>query len=293
MSEHENQLDSPCIMVSAAEDFARVREAHSFLKKQVSQLVFMRYTKIERHANFLSGTLAIPRKNAKNISYALLTFFIDSQHFFIFGKGAEDVQFAQKILSNALVNMNQLDEIVYAFFDGLIDDDYKHLDEIESKIALLEQQLLDGQMNEFDSRIMKLRKNLLYLHRFYNGLTKICQEFEEDKKGYFCKENLHMFTMLVEDIDRLSNHIYMLLDYSIQVIDLNHTRLEAKQNKIMQTLTVVTAIFMPLTLIVGWYGMNFINMPELQWDFGYVAVAVLSAIVVLITVIIFKKKHFL
>ena len=66
-----------------------------------------------------------------------------------------------------------------------------------------------------------------------------------------------------------------------------------KQNRIMTVLTVVTAIFMPLTLIVGWYGMNFVYMPELQSPFGYPAVMVVSLLIVLFCLIFFKKKKWL
>ncbi|MEG1291768.1 MAG: CorA family divalent cation transporter, partial [Lachnospiraceae bacterium] len=62
------------------------------------------------------------------------------------------------------------------------------------------------------------------------------------------------------------------------------------QNRIMKVFTAVTTIFMPLTLIVGWYGMNFTTMAELTWKYGYFFVIVLSIIVILICLMFFKKK---
>ena len=58
----------------------------------------------------------------------------------------------------------------------------------------------------------------------------------------------------------------------------------------MKVLTVVTTIFMPLTLIVGWYGMNFSGMPELEWKHGYLGVIILSLVVVIGEIIFFKWK---
>ena len=66
-----------------------------------------------------------------------------------------------------------------------------------------------------------------------------------------------------------------------------------RQNRIMTLLTVVTTIFMPLTLIAGWYGMNFRYMPELEWRLGYPAVIVLSAAIVAYCLILFKRKKWL
>ena len=56
--------------------------------------------------------------------------------------------------------------------------------------------------------------------------------------------------------------------------------------------TVVTTIFLPLSLVAGWYGMNFRNMPELTWKYGYIAVIAFSILIVLICLLIMKKKKF-
>jgi magnesium transporter len=60
----------------------------------------------------------------------------------------------------------------------------------------------------------------------------------------------------------------------------------------MKFFTVVTTIFLPLTLIVGWYGMNFKYMPELTWKYGYFAVIILMIAVVIACLILFKKKKY-
>ena len=66
-----------------------------------------------------------------------------------------------------------------------------------------------------------------------------------------------------------------------------------KQNRIMTVLTIVTVIFMPLTLIAGWYGMNFENMPELHAKFGYPAVIIASVLTVAVSIGLFKFKKWL
>ena len=58
--------------------------------------------------------------------------------------------------------------------------------------------------------------------------------------------------------------------------------IDIRQNRIMKILTVVTTIFLPLSLLVGWYGMNFAGMPELTWRYGYPAVIVVSLVIVLL-----------
>ena len=84
-----------------------------------------------------------------------------------------------------------------------------------------------------------------------------------------------------------------LRDFSIQIRDLYQSQLDVKQNRTMALLTVITTIFMPLTLIAGWYGMNFKYMPELEYKWAYPAVIAVSIIIVIVSLLFFKKKKWL
>lgn len=77
-----------------------------------------------------------------------------------------------------------------------------------------------------------------------------------------------------------------------QVRELYQAQQAAQQNRVMGVLTVVTTVFLPLTLLTGWYGMNFANMPELQWQYGYPAVIAAAAVIVVAEVIYFWRKRF-
>ena len=79
----------------------------------------------------------------------------------------------------------------------------------------------------------------------------------------------------------------------MQLRDLVQSQQAERQNRIMTLLTVVATIFMPLTLIAGWYGMNFRYMPELEWKWAYLGVFVLSIAIVVGCLIWFKRKHWL
>ena len=79
-------------------------------------------------------------------------------------------------------------------------------------------------------------------------------------------------------------------EYTSQIREIYQQQLDVHQNIIMKFLTIVTTLFMPLTLIVGWYGMNFDYMPELRYKYSYPIVFVLSCILIAIMCIVFKKK---
>ena len=84
----------------------------------------------------------------------------------------------------------------------------------------------------------------------------------------------------------------LLREYCLQVRELFQAEIDIRQNRIMKILTIVTTIFLPLSLVAGWYSMNFVGMPELGWKYGYPAVIIVSVLVVLISLWIMKKKKF-
>ena len=105
--------------------------------------------------------------------------------------------------------------------------------------------------------------------------------------------SVRFFRLFSNRVSRLLDIVNSLLDYTAQIRDTYESRLDVKQNRIMTVLTVVTTIFMPLTLIVGWYGMNFKYMPELDKVWGYPAVIIVSVLIVIGSLIFFKFKKWL
>ena len=111
--------------------------------------------------------------------------------------------------------------------------------------------------------------------------------------GFFADENIRYFHMFKNRVERLYSIAGYLRDYTEQLGDVYHLQLEAKQNRIMTVLTVVSTIFMPLTLITGWFGMNFRYMPELESPWAYPIVIAISVVIIVASLIFFKKKKIL
>lgn len=82
----------------------------------------------------------------------------------------------------------------------------------------------------------------------------------------------------------------MMKEYSMQLREMHQTQVDIRQNEIMKFLTIVTTVFMPLSLIAGWYGMNFINMPELGFPYGYAVICILCLLIVAVEIWFFKRK---
>ncbi len=93
-------------------------------------------------------------------------------------------------------------------------------------------------------------------------------------------------------MERLSDSVQVLKELLNQANEAHQSRLDYQLNKTMQFFTVITTIFMPLTLITGWYGMNFKNMPEINNIYSYYIVIVVSLMIVIGLIVWFKKKKF-
>lgn len=96
--------------------------------------------------------------------------------------------------------------------------------------------------------------------------------------------------MLSRRLGRLRDDAQLLREYCLQVRELFQTQVDLRQNKIMKTLTLVTTLCLPLSLVAAWYGMNFTGMPELSWKYGYPAVIAASILIVIACLWIMKRK---
>jgi len=106
-------------------------------------------------------------------------------------------------------------------------------------------------------------------------------------------ETIKRLTILGARTDRYLNKVCNLQELVSQMQDTYQSQLSIQQNNLMKIFTVVTAIFLPLTLLVGWYGMNFAYMPELHWKYGYPIIIAVSTGIVVALICYFKHKKWL
>ncbi len=189
--------------------------------------------------------------------------------------------------------MPSLERFLYDFLELLISEDLKMLVGMEQELGRIEEEILTGRMDKYPERLNEMRSFLMELRIHYEQLIDFGQELEENENGFFKEKNLRYFRLFTDRVTRLMDQVKSLRDYSVQLQEFFSTQLEIRMNRIMTLLTVITAIFMPLTLIAGWYGMNFVYMPELKWKFGYPMVILLSLAILIGGVLWSKRKKWL
>ena len=134
-------------------------------------------------------------------------------------------------------------------------------------------------------------QKLSELNAYYEQLTDIGELFQSRACSPFANDTQD-WDKFTHRVERLQNHVKLLRENMLQLRELYQSMQDARQNKIMGILTIVTTFFLPLTLITGWYGMNFAYMPELKWRYGYLSVIIVSLIIAIGEIIYFKKKKF-
>jgi len=180
----------------------------------------------------------------------------------------------------------------YEILERLVSKDLHHLGELEDQMVQMEDMALKGVSDNFNARLMSLYKEVIGWMKYYIQLDDMVCELEENKKDMFGNEEETLFHIFEKKTERLLNESQLLREHCIQVRELFQAEIDIRQNGIMKILTIVTTVFLPLSLLTGWYGMNFTGMRELSWEYGYEVVIGLGVLIVCLSMWIIKKKKF-
>lgn len=196
-------------------------------------------------------------------------------------------------LSKGRIREKAVDYLFYAIIDSVVDSYYQPLEELGRRIEAVEQQINDELLEDIPKQINQLRGELLYFQRtvipLRDNLSQLCRtkhaNMNEDTREYFKDAHEHML-QIVEATENYKSVLTTTLDYY-------DGRMNHKLNDTIKFLTVFSAIFIPLNLIAGIYGMNFQNMPELGWDFGYPMALGLMSMVSFGLLYYFRRRNWL
>ncbi|WP_026887420.1 magnesium transporter CorA family protein [Clostridium beijerinckii] len=261
-------------------------------EKLLYECINGRTSKFESYEGLDYISLKIPQVNNVLKTSKKVSMFLQ-KNVLVFVSDENDIleEVICKCRSGEIKGLN-LSKLLYAFFDKLTFEDTYHIEELEYEIAALEEGLITSKSDNYLKKIVMLRKKLLKLKRYYERFLNIAESIEENDNGLIDKKIIRYFRMFTNRINRLYQNVNNLRDYVTQVREAYQAQVDINQNQLMRLFTVVTTIFLPLTLIVGWYGMNF-NMPEYSWSYGYPFVISISVSVVVLCGVWFKKNKWL
>ena len=250
-------------------------------------------TKAEVNYDSLTGTFSIPdRSDFESVSR--FAFALDEKGIVFIDDEGTAQRILDEIQRTKKWRLPSLERFLYDFLEQIVSRDRDLLESYDSELSAVEAAIeSEDEDTKIVERANEIRGDLRILREHYEQLLDFSQELEENENNFFKVDNLRYFRLFINRIERFCDSAKAIIDHAVQIRDIYKAHLDIKQNRIMTVLTVVTTIFMPLTLIVGWYGMNFRHMPELESVWGYPVIIVLSAAVLIGSLVYFKKKKWL
>ena len=281
------------VAVVSPEEWTRDKEKFNMgidLEFEIENL-FM--TKAEVNYDSLTGSFIIPDRSDLLESSNRFAFALDERGIVFIDHDGYAASLVKRIAATKKWRYPGLERFIYDFLETIISGDLKRLERYEDEITIIEDRILEGNLTGELERNNEIRGELLKLKMYYEQLIDLGQELAENENDFFMSDNLRFFELFTARVTRLQGLVSTLKEYTMQVRELYQSELSVKQNRIMTVLTVVTTIIMPLTLVTGWYGMNFKYMPELDSPLAYPIVIGVVILMAVSGIIYFKKKKWL
>ncbi len=253
----------------------------------------IRSTMAEVNCDSLTGTFSIPDRTALGEKSASFAFVLDEKGIVFIDEDSTAEEMVRSILRTKRWRDPSLARFLYDFLERIVQGDLSLMERYKVELGEIEDGIQETSGEADLTRLNEIRGYIRELEIHYEQLIDLGQELEENENGFFPEAHERFFHLFLNRMARLHDAAASLRDYIMQIRDLYHAQLDARQNRIMALLTVVTSIFLPLTLIAGWYGMNFRYMPELQWKWAYPVVIGVSVLIVVVSLWFFRKKKWL
>jgi magnesium transporter len=231
-------------------------------------------SKIEVHENYIFSTLKMIRYDAEDESFV-------NEQISIILKGHLIVTF-QEIPSHIFDHLEKrilegkgrirksgADYLFYAIFDTIIDGYFIVLEQLQTELDSIEEKLMTSQDLNVITDVHWLKKELLYIRKATSPVRDMINFLQREDSPFIQKQNLIFFRDAYDHCIQVHESVELLRDIVSGLIEVYLSSTSNRTNEIMKYLTVFASIFIPLTFVTGIYGMNFENMPELKWEYGY------------------------
>jgi magnesium transporter len=183
------------------------------------------------------------------------------------------------------------DRVAHTLLDSIVDNYKPALDELGMELAELEHRVLQTPGSETLNRILQIKKEVLHLRRIIQPQREVLSRFAH---GEFKLIRPHMVPYYRDVYDGLFHISELAQNYTDSLTGILQVYLNMSSNRtgeVVKLLTMITVITTPLMMVGTWYGMNFKNLPEVDWKYGYFAAGAVTLVSTLATYWYFKKKH--
>lgn len=278
------------IQILTKEEFAQ-----QYGNLEESGLLLYHYTEnnidnVDVFEDHVVGTFVVPMKGSVLEKKTSMGFYVTESRILLLDETAMLYNVLERMTRRQRIRDLDISHVFVRILDCMISDDMLLLQKY-SMILDQTEDYLEANISElphnFTSFIMQTKKELRALMVYYRSLNYMVDELgESDIFDGIVERRLQSFD---NKATKLYAETASLHEAAQQLRDVYQAKIDIRQNKVMSLLTIVTTVFMPLTLIAGWYGMN-VHMPEVGWPYSYPVIILASIIVTIIEILIFKKK---
>ncbi len=245
---------------------------------------------IESYDDYIFATLKI----ANNNTFDSFAFFASENLFLIVDVNSNDESIRNvfmTFLGKISCYDDDIEKLVFLFFDSVFEMDSRAIESMQDKIGKMEEIVEKNRTkSNFNLQLFDIKNKLINMRNYYEHIIDIAEIMADNYNDVFNRKNVKYFKYIEKKAQRLKECVDFMRDNVMHLREAYQSYLELKLNQTMKLLTVFTVVFSPLTLITGWYGMNFHNMPMISWKYGYLLTVIISIIVVITIIVIFKKK---
>ena len=191
------------------------------------------------------------------------------------------------------------DYLAYSLLDSIVDSYFLILEKLGEKIESMEDELIADPTPKKLQVIQNLKSDMIFLRKSIWPLREIISALQRTESDLINKSTAIYMKDLYDHTIQVIDTIESLRDMVSGMLDIYMSSISNRMNEVMKTLTIIATIFIPITFVAGIYGMNFnpetslLNMPELNWKFGYIFVWVIIGLMALSMIVYFKRKKWL
>jgi len=183
------------------------------------------------------------------------------------------------------------DYLAYTLVDTVVDNYFSVLEAVSERVEAVEQSIVSNPTRETLQLIHGLKKDMILLRKSVWPLREVISSFERYESDIINKSTRVYLRDVYDHTIQIIDNIESSRDVITSMLDIYLSNMSNKTNEVMKVLTIFAAIFIPLTFIVGVYGMNFTNIPELQWKYGYIGIWCVMILVTSCLIVFFKRRR--
>jgi len=185
------------------------------------------------------------------------------------------------------------DYLFFALLDAVVDNYFTVLEHINDTIENLEDEVYDNPTPEVAHKIQDFKKEVLKVRRQIAPVKEIVSRLLETESKLITSDTKLFLRDVQDHCIEINESLQIYREMSMSLMEMYMSNMSNKMNEVMKVLTIMASIFIPLTFIVGVYGMNFDYIPELHWDNGYYFIWGVMILIFIGMLIYFKSKRWL